>query len=171
MIAELERVAAQKNAKPNKIELLKEQKTPKEVYAKLQHYVESGFDSIPDDEKSFFLKCFGIFEREATPQQFMMRLRIPGGHLSSTQARVIGECAKEFGEDYIDLTTRQQCELRYLSLESLPQVIERLEAVGVTAFQTGVDNFRGIVGDPFDALAFDNVLPSHELLLEIGSLF
>lgn len=171
MIAELERVAAQKNAKPNKIELLKEQKRPKEVYAKLKEYVESGFDSIPADEKSFFLKCFGIFEREATPQQFMMRLRIPGGHLNSLQARVIGECAKEFGEDYIDLTTRQQCELRYLSLESLPRVIERLEAVGITAFQTGVDNFRGIVGDPFDALAFDNVLPSHELLLEIGSLF
>lgn len=67
MIAELERVAAQKNAKPNKIELLKEQKTPKEVYAKLQHYVESGFDSIPDDEKSFFLNVLEYLNAKRHP--------------------------------------------------------------------------------------------------------
>lgn len=171
MIATLERVSSSRNIKRNKIELLKETKTPLEVYAKLQEHVKNGFDSIPAEEKSYFLKCFGIFERDATPQKFMMRLRIPAGYLNAEQAEVIGECAKEFGEDYIDLTTRQQCELRYLSLESLPKVIERLNSVGISTFQTGVDNFRGIVGDPFDALAFDNVLPSHHLLLKIQDSF
>ena len=101
----------------------------------------------------------------------MLKLRIPGGFMNAEQAKVIGECATEFGQDYIDLTTRQQCELRYLTIESLPIIIKRVEAVGVTAFQTGVDNIRGIVADPFDNLAFDNVLPSHDTLMKIQEKF
>ena len=81
--------------------------------------------------------------------------------------KLLGECAKEFGQDYIDLTTRQQCELRYLTIDSLPIIIKRLATVGIDAYQTGVDNIRGIVADPFDDLAFDNVIPSHSTLLKI----
>jgi len=160
-----------RNKKLNKIEKVKDSKTPQEAYEKLQEYAQNGFDSIPEEDKTYFLKCFGIYYRAATPEKFMLKLRIPGGFMKAEQAKVIGECAKEFGQDYIDLTTRQQCELRYLSIESLPLIIKRLEAVGITAYQTGVDNIRGIVADPFDDLAFDNVLPSHNTLLKIQEQF
>ncbi len=160
-----------RNKKRNKIELVKDSKTPQEAYDKLEEYAANGFDSIPEEDKTYFLKCFGIYYRPATPGKFMLKLRIPGGFMEAEQAVVIGECAKEFGQDYIDLTTRQQCELRYLTIESLPIIIKRLEGVGISAFQTGVDNIRGIVADPFDDLAFDNVLPSHKTLLKIQETF
>jgi len=160
-----------RNKKVNKIEKVKDLKTPQEAYDKLQEYADNGFESIPEEDKTYFLKCFGIYYRPATPEKFMLKLRIPGGFMKAEQAKVIGECAKEFGQDYIDLTTRQQCELRYLSIESLPHIIKRLEAVGITAYQTGVDNIRGIVADPFDDLAFDNVIPSHNTLLKIQEKF
>ena len=160
-----------RSKKINKIEKIKQSKTPREAYDKLKEYARDGFATIPDEDKSYFLKCFGIYYREATPEKFMLKLRIPGGFLTSPQAKVIGECAKEFGEDYIDLTTRQQCELRYLRIEDLPTIIERLDAVGINAYQTGVDNIRGIVSDPFDDLAFDNVIPSHNTLLKLQELF
>lgn len=167
----LQKAFESRSKKINKIEEVKKLKSPQEAYEKLEEYASNGFASVPEEDKAYFLKCFGIFYRPATPEKFMIRLRIPGGFLTAEQAKVIGECAKEFGEDYIDLTTRQQFELRYLSLESLPIIMKRLNAVGVSAYQTGVDNFRGIVCDPFDALAFDNVLPSYETLLKIQAKF
>ncbi|MEA2073401.1 MAG: ferredoxin--nitrite reductase [Campylobacterota bacterium] len=167
----LEEAFNARNKKINKIEKVKDSKTPQEAYDKLEEYAANGFDSVPEEDKTYFLKCFGIYYRPATPEKFMLKLRIPGGFMNAEQAKVIGECATEFGQDYIDLTTRQQCELRYLTIESLPIIIKRLEDVGISAFQTGVDNIRGIVADPFDDLAFDNVLPSHDTLMKIQEKF
>ena len=167
----LEEAFTARSKKINKIEKVKDLKLAQEAYDKLDEYAANGFDSVPEEDKTYFLKCFGIYYRPATPGKFMIKLRIPGGFMTAQQAKVIGECAKEFGEDYLDLTTRQQCELRYLSIESLPIIIKRLDGVGITAYQTGVDNIRGIVADPFDELAFDNVLPSHDTLLKLQDVF
>lgn len=167
----LEEAYLARSKKINKIEKVKELKKPQEAYDRLQEYAQNGFDSVPEEDKTYFLKCFGIYYRPATPEKFMLKLRIPGGFMRADQAKVIGECAKEFGQDYIDLTTRQQCELRYLTIDSLPIIIKRLADVGIDAYQTGVDNIRGIVADPFDDLAFDNVIPSHNTLLKIQEKF
>ncbi|QOP45311.1 ferredoxin--nitrite reductase [Sulfurimonas paralvinellae] len=160
-----------RNKKLNKIEKVKALKSPKEAIEKLEEYAREGFASIPEEDKLYFLKCFGIYYRPATPEKFMLKLRIPGGYMNAEQAKVIGECAEEFGQDYIDLTTRAQCELRYLRIEDLPTIIKRLEDVGINAYQTGVDNIRGIMADPFDERAFDNVLPSHHILLKMQEMF
>jgi len=157
--------------KLNKIEKVKELKNPQEAFNALEEYAKNGYDSIPDEDKKYFLKCFGIYDRPATPKRFMLKLRIPGGFLNADQAKVIGECAAEFGQDYIDLTTRQQCELRYLEIENLPTILKRLEAVGIDGYQTGVDNIRSIMCDPLDDMAFDNVLPSHKTLLKLQETF
>ena len=95
-----------RSKKINKIEQIKDLKDPQEAYQKISEYAKTGYASIPDEDKKYFLKCFGIYDRPATPERFMIKLRIAGGHLNSAQARVIGECAKEYGQDYIDLTTR-----------------------------------------------------------------
>ncbi len=167
----LQKAYEARSKKLNKIEQVKNLKNPQEAFDKLEEYAREGYASIPDEDKKYFLKCFGIYDRPATPQRFMLKLRIPGGYLNSTQAKVIGECAKEFGKDYIDLTTRQQCELRYLRIEDLPTILTRLKAVGVDAYQTGVDNVRSIMCDPLDDLAFDNVLSVHKTLLKLQEKF
>ena len=167
----LQKAYEARSKKVNKIEKVKELKNPQEAYEKINEYAQNGYDSIPDEDKKYFLKCFGIYDRPATPERFMIKLRIPGGHLNSAQARVIGECAKEYGQDYIDLTTRQQCELRYLKIEDIPALLERLKAVGIDAYQTGVDNIRSIMSDPLDDMSFDNVLPSHKTLLKLQEKF
>jgi len=157
--------------KLNKIEEMKKIRTPEEAYSKLEQYAKDGYASIPVEDKKYFLKCYGIYDRPATPERFMIKMRIPGGHLNSEQARVIGECSSDYGQDYIDLTTRAQCEIRYLKIEDLPTLVKRMESVGLNAYQTGVDNIRGIVADPFDDLAFDNVVPSHKTLLKLQDVF
>ncbi len=161
-----------RNKKQNKIEKVKILKTPKEALESLEKYAVEGYDSIPDEDKNYFLKCFGIYDKDSlTPKQFMMRVRVPGGQLNQDQALVLGHCAREYGNDYLDITTRMQVELRYLDIENIPTIIEKLHSVGITAYQTGVDNFRNILNDPLDDLGFDNILPSQPLLLKLQEKF
>lgn len=160
-----------RNKKLNKIEKMKQEFDALNAFNKLNEYAKAGYDSIPENEKKYFLKCFGIYDRPKTPKQFMMKLRIPGGRLNSIQAKTIGEIAKNYGKDYIDITTRAQIELRYIHIEDIPDILEKLEKVGINLFQTGVDNIRGIVNDALDGVAVDNILPSQNLLLQMQDVF
>ena len=161
-----------RNKKQNKIEEIKALKNPMEAYEQIETYAKNGYDSIPDEDKKYFLKCFGIFDKDGqTPKQFMMRVRIPGGHLTATQAKKLGEIARDFGQDYIDITTRSQIELRYLNIEDIPKIIAGMNEVGIDSYQTGVDNFRNIVTDPLDIDGFDNILPAFSLMQKIQSQF
>ena len=90
-----------RSAKVNKIEGVKELKTPLEAWEQLKEYAQKGYSFIPKEDKDYFLKCFGIFDRPQTPKLFMIRVRIPGGQLTANQARVVGELAKEFGQEYM----------------------------------------------------------------------
>ncbi len=171
MVSHVQEAFELRNKKVNKIEKTKELKTPKEAWELLEGYAKEGYDAIADEDKAYFLKCFGIFDRPATPKQFMIRVRIPGGQLNNEQARVIGKLAREYGNDYIDITTRMQIEYRYMKIEDIPHVLKELDAVGITSYQTGVDNFRNILNDPLDGLGKDNILPSHALLEKLQSKF
>lgn len=158
--------------KLNKVEETKALKTPQEAFDMLGFYAKNGYSSIPDEDKSYFLKCFGIYDKDSqTPQKFMIRVRITGGYLNAAQARVLGQIAQEFGEDYIDITTRAQIEFRYIDIKDIPTIFEKMGSVGISSYQTGVDNFRNIVTDPLDCDGFDNVLPSYELLRVLESRF
>ena len=168
----IEKISNSRNKKKNKIEKLKNLKTPMEAYEQIGFYANHGYESIPDEDKKYFLKCFGIFDKDGlTPKQFMMRIRVSGGHLNATQATVLGQIAKNYGDDYIDITTRAQIELRYINIEDIPTILKNLDDVGLTSYQTGVDNFRNIVTDPLDKDGYDNILPSFELLKKIQSKF
>ena len=171
MISHLEEAYEARSTKENKIEATKKLKTPKEAWEKLEDYALKGYTSIPEEDKGYFLKCFGIFDRPATPKQFMIRVRIPGGQLSAEQAEVVGRMARDYGNDYIDLTTRMQLEYRYMKIADIPTVLKELQSVGITTYQTGVDNFRNIINDPLDGIGMDNILPSQGLLEKLQSKF
>ena len=166
----LEEISA-RHTKINKIEKLKSMRTYKEAWEALKKYAKEGYDSIPKEDMDYFLKCFGIFDRPATPGKFMIRVRIPGGRLTSRQAETLGNVAKTYGNDYMDLTTRMQVQLRYIDIADIPDLIETLENVGITTWQTGVDNFRNIVTDPLDGLGFDSVIETAPLIKAMQNLW
>lgn len=171
-MVELQKAYEARAKKLNKVEETKALKTPQEAFDMLGFYAKNGYASIPDEDKNYFLKCFGIYDKDSqTPQKFMIRVRITGGYLNAAQARVLGLIAKEFGDDYIDITTRAQIEFRYIDIKDIPTIFEKMGSVGISSYQTGVDNFRNIVTDPLDCDGFDNVLPSYELLRVLESRF
>jgi ferredoxin-nitrite reductase len=82
----------------------------------------------------------------------MMRLRMPNGFTSAAQLRTIAEISRESGSDFADITTRQQVQLRGFGIEAVPEMWERLTAVGLGSLQTGMDNVRNVVGCPMAGL-------------------
>jgi len=78
----------------------------------------------------------------------MVRIRITHGRLTLEQAKIIAHLSKKFGKNDVDLTSRQQVQLRWIELKNLPEVLMALQTVGLTTLQTGMDNIRNITGDP-----------------------
>lgn len=155
--------------KVNKIEKIKELKTPMSVYEKLDDICSNGLENLSDEDSSYYLKCFGLFLKK--DDTFMLRVRVPAGQLTPIQAKKIGEVSQKYGDDYIDITTRQQFEFRYLKLENLTTVLRELDSVGISTFQTGIDNFRNIVTSSFDGLGDKDIIECKPIIDELQSLF
>jgi len=135
----------------NKIEALKAERDGLDVTEDLVRFAREGWRTLADDDKER-LKWVGVFHRKPTPGHFMMRIRMPNGIVTTAQARLLGEITKATGRNIADVTTRQQVQLRWLTIEGVPDVIGRLEAAGLSSLQTGMDNIRGIVGCPATGL-------------------
>jgi ferredoxin-nitrite reductase len=85
-----------------------------------------------------------VFFRRQTPGHFMMRVRIPNGITTAAELRAIGEISREFGRGFADITTRQQIQLRWFTINDVPEIWERLKNVGLISLQTGMDNIRNV---------------------------
>jgi len=123
-----------------------------QVREKLLEFAERGWDSIPEEEREKWFsrfKFWGVFHhRSGQESYFMLRLTNCGGVLEPGQLRAIGEVARDyasgpvenpaFGDAWIDLTTRQSIQLHWLTLEQIPEIFEKLEAVGVSPGDFGL---------------------------------
>ena len=164
----LQKALEARSKKVNKVEGTKALKSPMDVYAKLEEIAAAGHVNLSKEDSAYFLKCFGLFDKG---EDFMLRVRIPAGQVTNTQAIRIGEVAKKYGNDYIDITTRMQVEFRYLKIEDIAKVLAELKEVGISTFQTGADNLRNIVTDPLDGVAYDNIIETKPLIDKLQAIF
>ena len=114
----------------NKIEALKAERDGLDVRDDLVRFAREGWKTIADDDKER-LKWVGVFQRRPTPGHFMMRIRMPNGIVTAAQCRLLGEITRESGRNVADITTRQQLQLRWVTIEGVPEVMARIEAVGM----------------------------------------
>lgn len=143
----------------NKIEAIKLERDGLAVREMIDHYAKSGWESIPEADIQR-LKWHGLFLRNPTPGFFMLRVRIPGGVTTSYQLRALAGIAATYGNKILDVTTRQQIQLRHLRIEDVPAVFAKLEEVGLTSLQTGMDNVRNVMTCPVSGLSPDEIVES-----------
>jgi len=101
----------------NKIEAIKKELHPFDppFIERLRRYLSSSdWESIPEEDREVRLKWFGIFYRKATPGYFMVRVRVPNGRLSPEQAKKLALLAEEFSRGELEITTRQQIQMRWI---------------------------------------------------------
>jgi ferredoxin-nitrite reductase len=118
--------------------------------------IAHGHERMTAAEKDL-LKWLGVFFRKPTPGRFMMRIRMPNGFTNVRQVRAIADVSRRMGNCVVDITTRQQIQVRGFTLSSVPRIWEQLRGVDLHSLQTGMDNVRNICGCPLAGLALNEL--------------
>ena len=154
----------------NKIEEYKQEKDGLDVLQDVPRYAAEGWEAITEGDKER-LKWTGVFFRRQTPGHFMMRVRIPNGITTATQLRTLAEISGEFGKGFADITTRQQIQLRWFTINNVPEIWQRLNSVGLITLQTGMDNIRNVVGCPVAGLTPNELFDASPVVREFTQMF
>ena len=102
----------------NKIEAFKAEKDGLDILRDIPDFAQQGWEAISEADMEC-LKWSGVFFRKHSPGFFMMRVRITNGISDATQLRTLAGIAAEFGRGRLDITTRQQIQLRWLRIEAI----------------------------------------------------
>ena len=78
------------------------------------------------------LQWWGLYHDKPKIGTFMLRIKLPSGHLTPAKLRAVGEVSNRFGRGDGELATRQNIQLHWLELARLPEVFAHLDAAGIT---------------------------------------
>src|SRR5580704_13011584 len=134
-----------KETKAQRIERLKRAKNAWEHLDEIRAFARDGFASIPPEWIGTYFRTWGVYtqgdgagvvggqngEGQATTY-FMVRIRIPNGILTSEQVRVLADLAEEHARGVADITVRQNVQFHWVTIKSLPDLLERLWKAGLT---------------------------------------
>ncbi|CAL9041739.1 ferredoxin--nitrite reductase, chloroplastic [Musa acuminata AAA Group] len=120
----------------------------RELAAKSMEEIDA--TKVHKDDIDVRLKWLGLFHRRKHQYgRFMMRLKLPNGVTTSEQTRYLASVVEGYGEDgCADVTTRQNWQIRGVTLPDVPAIMQGLGRVGLTSLQSGMDNVRNPVGNP-----------------------
>ena len=135
----------------------------------LPEIIQRGAEFLTPPEKEL-LKWVGVFYRRPTPGKFMMRIRMPNGFVRSDQLRAIADLSRRLGNSVLDITTRQQIELRGFILDSIPEIWAKLRGVDLRTLQTGIDNVRNINGCALAGLTPHELFDASPVVCELDRL-
>ena len=150
--------------KLNKVEKVKAAKDGLDVKNELEHFAKIGWEAVDKTDLETRLKWLGIFYRPVTPGEFMLRMRIPNGVVTSEQMKVLAAGIERYGDNgTADITTRQNIQLRGVRLEDIPALFKRFKEVGLTSIQSGMDNVRNLTGSPVAGIDPDELIDTREM--------
>ena len=153
------------------MERLKREKNPWEAFDEVRAFARTGRSSVVPEWASAYFKWWGIYtqgdgvgatggkggEGLAT-DWFMMRIGIPNGIVSASQLRTIGGIARKYARNLADITVRQNIQLHWLTIESLPEVVDTLDAIGLSPKGACGDVVRNVTGCPLAGIAADELI-------------
>ncbi len=168
---------AVQETKAQRVERLKREQNPWEAYAEIVRFAREGWEAIPPEWIGTYFRWWGIYtqgdgvgavggkggEGKAT-RHFMVRIRIPNGALQSHQLRTIADLAERHARGVADVTVRQNIQLHWVALESLPEVFQTLWLNGVTTLGSCGDVTRNVTGCPLAGADRDELVDASPLV-------
>jgi len=172
-----------KETKAQRVERLKREKNPWDGLAEIRQFARQGFTATPPEWLGTYFRWWGVYtqgdgagvfsgkggEGKALPF-FMVRIRIPNGLLTSQQLRAIADLCDRHARGIADLTVRQNIQLHWVSIESLPEILEGLWAVGLNTNGSCGDVTRNITGCPVAGVDAHELCDASPLALEVDRL-
>src|ERR1043165_7113392 len=118
-------------------ERIKRELHPLDAYPRLLEHAAA--NKSPEKEDIYRFKWNGLFYLTPQKEAFMARLRIPGGQLKTIQLREIARVADELTTGYIQITTRANFQIRLIQPKDTPEVLRRIQSVGLHTRGAGAD--------------------------------
>ena len=172
-----------KETKAQRAERLKRAKNPWDGLEEIRRFAREGFDSIPPEWIGTYFRWWGVYTQGdgagvtggkggegRALQRFMVRIRIPNGILVSRQLRAIADLTHRYANGIADLTVRQNIQLHWVTIESLPEVLEGLWQVGLNTTGACGDVARNVTGCPVAGVDADEIVDASPLAFEISQL-
>jgi sulfite reductase (ferredoxin) len=172
-----------KETKAQRAERLKREKNPWVAFDEVRAFARAGRSSVVPEWASLYFKWWGIYTQGdgvgatggkggegLVSDYFMMRIAIPNGILSASQARVIAKLTSQHARNLADITVRQAIQLHWLTIESLPEVVDALDAIGLSPRGACGDVVRNVTGCPLAGVAANELIDSAPLAREIAAL-
>jgi sulfite reductase (NADPH) hemoprotein beta-component len=97
----------------------------------------------------------GLYVQRHAP---MLRIAMPYGMLSSVQLRRLASIARRYDRGYGHFSTRQNLQLNWPKLETVPDILAELAEVEMHAIQTSGNCIRNTTTDQFAGVAHDEIL-------------
>src|SRR5215207_4556837 len=167
----------------NRVEKIKLERHPLEVRdAVIKTYSKRGIQALNEVPGEYErLKWVGIYPQNQGGDAFMLRIKVPGGVLTPEQARVIGQIAvyfangpipnPHFGNNFLDITTRQDIQMHWIKMENVPEIWRRLEDVGMTTVQACGDSARNVLCCPVSGIDRGEILNAYPSAQAISGYF
>jgi ferredoxin-nitrite reductase len=149
-------------------ERVKKELHPLDAYSLLLDH--AAVNKAPEKEEIFRFKWNGLFFLTPIKEAFMARLRIPGGLLRTFQLREFARIAQELTTGYVQITTRANLQMRLIQPKDAPEVLRRIQSVGLHTRGAGADNIRNLTANPtsgIDPLELIDVMP---FCVEMGQI-
>jgi sulfite reductase (ferredoxin) len=176
-------VVPEKENKAQRAERLKREKNPWEAFDEVRAFAREGRASVVPDWAATYFKWWGIYTQGdgvgatggkggegLVSDYFMMRIGVPNGILSAHQLRAIGGITRKYARNLADITVRQNIQLHWLTIESLPEVVDALSAIGLSPKGACGDVVRNVTGCPLAGVAADELIDASPIALEISDL-
>ncbi|HKV82873.1 MAG TPA: nitrite/sulfite reductase [Candidatus Sulfotelmatobacter sp.] len=172
-----------KETAAQRAERLKRATNPWEGLDEIRRFARQGFASIPPEWIGTYFRWWGVYTQGdgagvtggqggvgRALQRFMVRIRIPNGIMSSHQLRAIADLTRRYANGIADLTVRQNIQLHWVTIESLPNVLEGLWRVGLNTTGACGDVVRNVTGCPVAGVDADEIIDASPLVLETSQL-
>lgn len=180
-MSELQQLTPPKETKAQKVERLKLEKNPWNAFDEVRAFARAGRSAVIPEWANAYFKWWGIYtqgdgvgavggtggEGKAT-DYFMMRVGIPNGILRSEQLRVIAQLTKQYARNVADITVRQNIQLHWLTIESLPEIVDALASVGLSPKGACGDVVRNVTGCPLAGIASDEIIDASPLAVQVA---
>lgn len=168
-----------KETKAQRAERLKQAKNPWECLHEIRAFAEQGFESIPPEWVNSYFRWWGIYtqgdgagavggsggEGKAVPY-FMLRIRIPNGFLFSHQLRAVADLCEKYARGVADITVRQNIQLHWVAVESIPDILETLWRNGLNTWGACGDVTRNVTGCPVAGIDADEICDASHLTMQ-----
>ena len=156
--------------KRNPVERIKREKAPLGIRDELPALIAAGYESVPEED-IVRLQWWGLYHDKPKIGTFMLRVKLPSGHLTPAKLRAIGEVSNTFGRGDGELATRQNIQLHWLELARLPDVFAHLDAAGITTAGGCGDTVRNITGCPVQGLDPGELFDASPVVEEAAEFF